>query len=746
MRFIRSVKYHTPFEKSCFDRSEEINYVESLIKFQQEPCQGLWTVKNRPHNESVATDLGVGIVIRSLNSKEIRTCIEDCACRCENWARIRLMYFVEEKSNDKSEDLSLQLKEQLSHCGFGGNVIIGLILSKTDSARLQPGIHNNRMITDCILEPGCHVYQNMFLSRTFIASTGTVLNCDSITFQSSSHDKGKSFQDTMLLNLGSETGGGRKVHVSPETTVIDICSSLSISSYQQNGIASKIIPANIIKGTMRNIHDATNIYMSYDTKIQSCACLSNVILLPHATISNCTSTIHNVYLQWNASIINNSSLTSTLLMEHASVGPNSTIESTILGPDTHVSCGEIHYSLIGPNTNSHHQSLILSALWPLGRGNVAYGSNIGSNHTARLPDQECTIGEGIFWGLGCNISFPVDLTSSPYSVIAAGVKMAPQRICMPFSVVLNKSDGDGRNEIVPAWVIQSSPYTILRSEIKFQTRRKAKRHGFYCNWKILRPGIINLCVNARKQLMDVSCSNYNQNEDEQLTESNNRKIYTEVELPELGKNFMTERGRNIGIQAYTHIIQLYALRALLEQVKAIHKQCTSTTEGSDFLVEKIEDKLANLFNENRNNDQNKSDSTNNSGIPWPVVPWEDPSNYDSLALWKHQRSILLIEFPFVFESKKALSKSFTTSVISTLFERLIRLEQDNANRVHKSKSRDDLRGISIIPGYAENHVMAENDAVVKSARKQVDMVTKTVQFLTKEFKLNIFDDSLLSHL
>ena len=38
--------------------------------------------------------------------------------------------------------------------------------------------------------------------------------------------------------------------------------------------------------------------------------------------------------------------------------------------------------IMGPNTNSHHQSLVISILWPLGRGNVGYGSNIGSNWVA----------------------------------------------------------------------------------------------------------------------------------------------------------------------------------------------------------------------------------------------------------------------------------------------------------------------------------------------------------------------------
>lgn len=32
------------------------------------------------------------------------------------------------------------------------------------------------------------------------------------------------------------------------------------------------------------------------------------------------------------------------------------------------------------------------ALWPEGRGNVAYGANVGSNHTGKLADQEAVPG------------------------------------------------------------------------------------------------------------------------------------------------------------------------------------------------------------------------------------------------------------------------------------------------------------------------------------------------------------------
>lgn len=75
------------------------------------------------------------------------------------------------------------------------------------------------------------------------------------------------------------------------------------------------------------------------------------------------------------------------------------------------------------------------AIWFEGKGNIGYGANVGSNHTGRLPDQECLPGEGTFFGLGCNIKYPCNLSDSPYSIIASGITMLPQRLTYPFSLV-----------------------------------------------------------------------------------------------------------------------------------------------------------------------------------------------------------------------------------------------------------------------------------------------------------------------
>jgi hypothetical protein len=51
--------------------------------------------------------------------------------------------------------------------------------------------------------------------------------------------------------------------------------------------------------------------------------------------------------------------------------------------------------------------------------------------------------------------------------------------------------------------------------------------------------------------------------------------------------------------------------------------------------------------------------------------------------------------------------------------RLLDIERENAGLVEDSKRRDDERGARIIPGYADAHVAAADDPVVRSAWERV---------------------------
>ena len=72
--------------------------------------------------------------------------------------------------------------------------------------------------------------------------------------------------------------------------------------------------------------------------------------------------------------------------------------SSVLGSFTTVAEGEVSSSLVGPFVGFSHQSLLVAAFWPAGRGNIGYGANVGSNHTGKRNDQELWAGEGVFYG------------------------------------------------------------------------------------------------------------------------------------------------------------------------------------------------------------------------------------------------------------------------------------------------------------------------------------------------------------
>lgn len=555
-----------------------------------------------------------------------------------------------------------------------------------------------------IIEPGAQVYNNTLISNCFVGSSASILNCGSIDCMQS----GDTFSDVMEIALGPESGGGRQIRIHPESTLVDVCSSLSFSQIKKDILLPAVeIPYNIILGQVHHTSDSRNIYVSQNAAIKSCSSLRNVILLPDAMVTN--SALESVFLQWNASICNHSTVSSTLLMECSAIGPNSIVASTILGPDSHVSCGEVHCSLIGPNTNSHHQSLLISALWPLGRGNVGYGSNIGSNHTGRLPDQECTVGEGIFWGLGSIIKFPVDLSRSYYSVIAAGVQLPPQSIAMPFSLIMN-SDKASQNEIIPGWLLQYSPYTIERNEEKFRNRRKSVRHGFYCGWAIIRPSIIDACIHAREQLCRIdSHPNYK--------DSGPNSNFTDAQLSELGKNFMTVRGKNVGIQAYSNLVQRYALAGFFERIEAIF-------EDPDY--PNCEEEIRLFFIESVVTSSVTKANINGSSWPVLVLPWEDNLFYnDKTNLLGHKRDVLLRELPLLVGEEYNTMHSWKLTMLLLL--KYIEAERQYAEEIWRSKKRDDKRGMNIIPQYDGSHIMAEDDKVVQNASKKSQEINSRVR-------------------
>lgn len=733
---------HKDFQHSRNLRQSIVNGLESLIQLvnnQQSNEGGKHHGQSRSFHmqhehenidEATKTNVRESYVIRSLNQIEINLLSTVCMCQCDDWSNVYLMYNHNEL-DENSMSIQKMIKEQVRNCCFQGYLLLGLSTRTTDnnkndksvlSKALKPAIVNNTLIKDSIISPGARVYGNTVISNTFIGPNASVINCNSISNE-------RKDTDVMEITLGPESGGGRHVNVHPESTLVDVCDAMGISTNQDSnddGQPMNLQPIslyhNFILGHIQSVHVGSNLFISEDASIESCPTVQGVILLPQSQIKN--STIESVFMQWKSSIVD-STVTSTLLMECSDIGPKSIVASTIIGPDSHVSCGEVHCSLIGPNTNSHHQSLLISVLWPMGRGNVGYGSNIGSNHTGRLPDQECTSGEGVFWGLGCVIKFPVDLSHAYYSVVAAGVQLPPQSVAMPFSLIMNgSSSSGGKNEIVPGWLLQSSPYTVLRSENKFKKRRKAKRHDFYTGWKIIRPGVIDACWNARQSLLQLGSG-----DGQNFTST---VVYSKSDILALGENLMTARGRKVGIESYTNVIQRYALHGLFEEMNRI------LSEGHN-MEEKIR-KVCTLWQP-----KHFEYSQTPTQKSWPTMPWKEKYYNDSEKTIEHQLSTLAREMPSLIGSNGAHMTQ--VEILQTLLKIAMNLEIDFFRRVKKSKARDDKRGSEIIPDYNNSHVLAPQDPVIKMAEEDTkEMVVKCNEILAILASFRSTDNTLHSKL
>jgi hypothetical protein len=330
--------------------------------------------------------------------------------------------------------------------------------------------------------------------------------------------------------------------------------------------------------------------------------------------------------------------------------------------------------------------------------------------------------------LGCVIKFPVDLSSSPYSIIAAGVQLPPQRIAFPFSLI---TDGPGgMNQLTPGWLLHYSPYTIARSEVKFANRRTAKRHDFYTGWKILRAGVMDMITNARDAL---ELAGRMREGGEGGGDAGKVAPYrTDRAVPGLGANQLTEQGRSIGVRAYNFALHRYALRGFLDRLVTLvidAKGRLASTEalGSVGLGGGILSRATNVV-------VVAPSSPTRSTVNWPILPWNEASHSNADESWEHQRRTLLRELPSILlgvagGDGKEMANGGYDPILSVLLRRCVELEDDHARRVYDSKSRDDVRGAATVPGYGDVHVNAERDPVVLMTRKEADNVRRDVRMV-----------------
>jgi len=446
-------------------------------------------------------------------------------------------------------------------CYFSGKVTLGSFHEKSEISKgvtLDSGLYNSKIID-------CHIGDNVLISdvkciSNYIVKDKAVLFNNGII--SCSADA--TFGNGVEVPIAIETGG-REVKLYADITVDEaakIARSRNdkklLAEYDKKvaGFVKEITSScGIIEegAVIRNTQKVIDVFVGPYAIIDNAAMIKNTTILSNQEEK--AEVIDGAYvkdsiIQWGGVAASGAIVDSSCLTEHSHVERHGKVTQSILGPNTGIAEGEVTASLVGPFVGFHHQSLLIAALWPEGKGNVGYGANVGSNHTSKAPDQEIWPGEGAFFGLGTNIKFPSDFSKSPYTIIASGVNALPQKVSFPFSLINSPSlslDGvsPAYNEIAPGWVLSDNIYTIKRNEGKYQKRNKAKRSKFI--FEVFRPDMIDLMLDARQRLSDIKFK---------------KNYYTSKDIQGLGKNYMLETDRARGVEAYAFYIKYYVLLGL----------------------------------------------------------------------------------------------------------------------------------------------------------------------------------------
>lgn len=252
------------------------------------------------------------------------------------------------------------------------------------------------------------------------------------------------------------------------------------------------------------------------------------------------SSLENSHLGDYACIENGALVRDSLLENNCVVTDNAIVKSSFIGSFSHIGEAEVTSSLVGPLVQMHHHSLLISALWPEGRGNVGYGANVGSNHTGRMPDQEIMPGLGMFFGLGCCIKFPANFSDAPFTMIATGVVCEPMRLRFPFTLIK-------KDEIIPGWVYVKNIYGVLRSIYKWD-----KRSGTDDNIELLYSKQVLNCVKLACNILkdtdflEISAEAYELYVEDYSFYIQNKKLNPSI-IPRIEKNWERDckRGQEI---------------------------------------------------------------------------------------------------------------------------------------------------------------------------------------------------------
>ncbi|CAH0475254.1 unnamed protein product [Peronospora belbahrii] len=460
---------------------------------------------------------------------------------------------------------------RIRQCSFHERVVLGnftdVFSHDVDGISLPCGVYNSALSHVVVLDDAL-IKDTLVLKNVLVDVQASVMKCGSVI----GPDTGEAFANGVVLHLGVETGGRdlRMVADLPfalGAAVItqrqDIDLLKAYETFVDEYVAKVESPMAIVASNAR-VRECSRVQGTFVGKyavVEDCNVTNSTILstLKEPSVIRIKSIVRNSIVQWNSTVETLSVVEGAFLCDTSHVERHGVVMSSVIGPNTSIAEGEVTSSFVGPFVGFHHQALLIASIWPKGKGNIGFGANVGSNHTLKAPDQEMFHGEGVFFGLGCNVKFPSNFVRAPYSVIATAVSTLPQLVSMPFALINTPghsvpSLSPAINEISPGWALTNSVFTVLRNENKFRTRNKSKRTHIEVD--VLHPEVVQYMKDARAELAAAEGK-------ATLSLANGEAVYTDKEVRGLGKNYMREVSRLAGIAAYTFFIKLYALDALL---------------------------------------------------------------------------------------------------------------------------------------------------------------------------------------
>ncbi len=506
---------------------------------------------------------------RPLNPAELQR-LESQGNLCADWSRVRLANSAPASARDGKDDGGLSA---IRNNRFSGDILIeGFHGACTDSqGRSWPAGMWDCDAADAIIGNAC--LRRIARLQRQVISDGAVLvglgelDCPAPTL----------FGLGSAIHPGTEAGS-RSVWILDPLTLDDCMDALSLTTAAQKNFREKLAAAltpltsrfgYVGQGaTILHTRRVVSAYIAPGTAVIGASLIRESALLSapdERCIIGDDGWIEHSLLQPGAGVESGGKVSHSILLEHASVAWGGMVIQSVVGPNTQIHKGEMTACVLGPFVGFHHQSLLISALWPEGRGNIAYGANVGSNHTGRKPDQEIRPGEGAFFGLGCTIKFPADFRDAPYSLIAAGTCTLPQRMAFPFSLINQPSAGipelgPAINEIIPGWMWSDNVYSLLRRSYKSETSDQARRHRFgpdaSSTWKtgffagrIFHPELAAKVLHALQSLRAAPAG---------------QAYHLDAAIPGLGKNFLRSHSRDRGMAAYQDYLIFFLFRSLTD--------------------------------------------------------------------------------------------------------------------------------------------------------------------------------------